>query len=118
MLPTTPILFFSGVSDVPRCFQLVFILSYHPQSKEKHPLSQESTGNSTSSKTTSTPATSSSDVVEVMERETGKILKGPSAPTQKGLHRWLEQHPSFEVVQPHKHRSSSRKLKNIRLMPM
>ncbi|RUS88140.1 hypothetical protein EGW08_004102, partial [Elysia chlorotica] len=79
-------------------------------SKEKHHSSQQASSGKSSSSSSKVPPSpsSSSDVVEVMERETGKILRGPSAPTQKGLHRWLEQHPSFEVVQPHKHRSSSK----------
>ncbi|BFZ11396.1 hypothetical protein BsWGS_14435 [Bradybaena similaris] len=49
----------------------------------------------------------SAHTVEVIDRQTGKLLTGPSAPTQKALHRWLEQHPTFEVVLPHKHRSKS-----------
>ncbi|XP_077292288.1 protein partner of snf isoform X2 [Arctopsyche grandis] len=38
--------------------------------------------------------------VIVYERKTGKILAGTSAPTTSNLKTWLQEHPTYEVVQP------------------
>lgn len=38
--------------------------------------------------------------VIVYERETGRCLAGPSAPTAANLKVWLQDNPTFEVVQP------------------
>lgn len=49
---------------------------------------------------------SSSDPVDVIERKTGKILTASMvglAPTQKNLHRWLEENPTYEVLRDHLH---------------
>ncbi|XP_055954851.1 titin homolog [Patella vulgata] len=71
------------------------------------------------SKKAEEPDTSSSskvgtDKVVVLERKTGCILNGPTAPTESTLQDWLEKHPTFEVLQPtvnkphsHHHHSSS-----------
>ncbi|CAG5118105.1 unnamed protein product, partial [Candidula unifasciata] len=74
---------------------------------EKQPSTHSKSSSSSTPKTLPAKSSSAADTVEVIERETGKLLTGSSAPTQKGLHRWLEQHPTFEVVLPHKHRSKS-----------
>lgn len=36
--------------------------------------------------------------IEVFERTTGRFLTGNSAPTADNLKRWLQEHPTFEVV--------------------
>ncbi|XP_064597582.1 death-inducer obliterator 1-like [Liolophura sinensis] len=38
--------------------------------------------------------------VVVMERRTGRVLTGPSAPSESNLGDWLRTHPSFEVLRP------------------
>lgn len=43
---------------------------------------------------------SEKDHVVVMERRSGRVLTGASAPTEAQLELWLQTHPSFEVVQP------------------
>lgn len=51
----------------------------------------------------------SNSKVVVLERKTGRILTGPTAPTESGLKEWLTEHPTFEVLQPSQavHKSSS-----------
>ena len=38
--------------------------------------------------------------IVVLERQSGKILIGPAAPTELTLKKWLEKHPTYEVLQP------------------
>lgn len=38
--------------------------------------------------------------VIVIERKTGNVLAGPNAPTTSNLKTWLQEHPTYEVVQP------------------
>lgn len=38
------------------------------------------------------------DRLVMMEKQTGKILTGPAAPTESTLCTWLTRHPSFEVM--------------------
>ena len=43
---------------------------------------------------------SEKDHVTVIERRSGQVLTGPSAPTEVQLELWLQTHPSYEVVLP------------------
>lgn len=38
--------------------------------------------------------------MSVFERKSGRILTGVSAPTTLNLKKWLQDNPTFEVVQP------------------
>ncbi|CAH1248328.1 PHF3 [Branchiostoma lanceolatum] len=55
---------------------------------------------------TSPPATSTEkgkkdpERVAVIERSTGRLLAGLSAPTEDNLSQWLETHPTYEVLRP------------------
>ncbi|XP_029633822.1 platelet binding protein GspB isoform X2 [Octopus sinensis] len=42
----------------------------------------------------------SNSKVVVLERKSGRILTGPTAPTESVLREWLTEHPTFEVLQP------------------
>ena len=43
---------------------------------------------------------SEKDHVTVIERRSGRVLTGLSAPTEVQLELWLQTHPSYEVVLP------------------
>ena len=43
---------------------------------------------------------SEKDHVTVIERRSGRVLTGLSAPTEVKLELWLQTHPSYEVVLP------------------
>lgn len=54
-----------------------------------------------SSETVTKPANLSDDTpVPVMERKTGKILTGSSAPKVGNLETWLKENPTYEVIKP------------------
>lgn len=44
----------------------------------------------------------------VMERSSGRVLTGVNAPTTESLESWLSAHPTYEVVKPGQHISSSK----------
>ncbi|XP_077990047.1 uncharacterized protein LOC144444491 [Glandiceps talaboti] len=44
-----------------------------------------------------------SDTVAVIERHTGRVLAGLSAPTVTNLEEWIIKHPTFEVLRPGTH---------------
>lgn len=79
------------------------------QIKEEHMLHEDSKSSSSASSSAKTKASSMTavDTVELVERETGKVPKGSSALTEKGLHHWLEQHATSEAVDPYRHRHRS-----------
>ncbi|XP_013399494.1 death-inducer obliterator 1-like, partial [Lingula anatina] len=40
------------------------------------------------------------DKVVVLERHSGRLVTGPTAPTTENLEKWLQRHPTFEVLRP------------------
>ncbi|XP_055387754.1 uncharacterized protein LOC129616242 [Condylostylus longicornis] len=65
------------------------------EKKKKQPSSfEEALGNA------SLPTPKKIERVCVFERKTGKILTGNNAPTTANLKRWLQENPTFEVIQP------------------
>lgn len=54
----------------------------------------------TPAKPNPTPQVYKNNRVEVFERSTGRCLTGNSAPVAENLKRWLQEHPTFEVVSP------------------
>ncbi|XP_052873632.1 uncharacterized protein LOC128278950 [Anopheles cruzii] len=43
---------------------------------------------------------SANDTIIVMERKTGRCMTGKNAPTEENIKKWLQDHPTFEVVPP------------------
>ncbi|XP_058065845.1 uncharacterized protein LOC131215472 [Anopheles bellator] len=68
--------------------------------------------NKAKERTTSNPSTvlstslnesspsSANDTIIVMERKTGRCMTGKNAPTEENIKKWLQDHPTFEVVPP------------------
>lgn len=56
-----------------------------------------------------------SDRVIVLERRTGRCLAGNSAPTVGNLKQWLQDNPTFEVVQPGSVQAQAIKAKQLQL---
>jgi len=69
--------------------------SHGVEKKKKQPSSfEEALANA------SIPTPKKIERVYVFERKTGKIITGNNAPTTANLKRWLQENPTFEVVQP------------------
>lgn len=71
------------------------------ESLEFAQLMSQTTPSSAKSKALKKPANLSDDTpVPVIDRKTGKILAGASAPKVGNLEQWLKENPTYEVVKP------------------
>lgn len=95
------------------------IQSMGPQTQNQQPQSQKQTKLTSSTKTAMEQAAiitaNRNNRVDVYEPKTGRCLTGNTAPSIENLKRWLQEHPTFEIVHPGSAQALAIKAKKLQL---